>query len=119
PVTKRRDTTHVIRAGQRLPGGPATEGDPEYRARVQEAEFRRLDAERERNRYDVEIQKKFSLAAACIIFVLIGAPVALRFPRGGVGVVICVCFAIFGLCYVGLIGGEALANNGYLPPWLA
>jgi lipopolysaccharide export system permease protein len=88
-------------------------------ARIQEAQYRMAEARRERNRYDVEIQKKFSLAAACIIFVLIGAPVALRFPRGGVGLVIGVSFAIFGLYYVGLIGGETLADKGFLPPWLA
>jgi lipopolysaccharide export system permease protein len=90
-----------------------------YDNRIQEAKVRLDDARRERNRYDVEIQKKFSLAAACVIFVLIGAPVALRFPRGGVGLVIGVSFAIFGVYYVGLIGGETLADKGYLPPWFA
>lgn len=90
-----------------------------YQSRLQEAQFRRNEAVRERNRYDVEIQKKFSLAAACTIFVLVGAPIALRFPRGGVGLVIGVSFAIFGLYYVGLIGGETLADKGYLPPWVA
>ena len=87
--------------------------------RRQEVQFRIDQARRDRNRYDVEIQKKFSLAAACVIFVLIGAPIALRFPRGGVGLVIGVSFAIFGLYYVGLIGGESLADKGYLPPWVA
>jgi len=67
----------------------------------------------------VEIQKKFSLAAACVIFVLVGAPIALRFPRGGVGLVIGVSFAIFGLYYVGLISGETLADKALLPPWIA
>jgi len=90
-----------------------------YNSRIQESDFRVEEAKRERDRFDVEIQKKFSLAAACIIFVLIGAPIALRFPRGGVGLVIGVSFAIFGIYYVGLIGGEALADKGYLPPWLA
>ena len=88
-------------------------------ARLQEASVRENEARRERNRYDVEIQKKFSLAAACTIFVLIGAPIALRFPRGGVGLVIGVSFGIFGLYYVGLIGGETLADKDYLPPWIA
>jgi lipopolysaccharide export system permease protein len=86
---------------------------------LQEARVRLEDAKRDRDRYDVEIQKKFSLAASCLIFVLIGAPIALRFPRGGVGLVIGVSFAIFGVYYVGLIGGEALADKGYLPPWVA
>jgi lipopolysaccharide export system permease protein len=69
-----------------------------------------------RNRYDVEIQKKFSLAVACIVFVLVGAPIALRFPRGGVGLVIGVSFFIFALYYVGLIGGEALSDRALLSP---
>jgi lipopolysaccharide export system permease protein len=93
--------------------------DLAYQSRVQEAQARRAEAIRERNRYDVEIQKKFSLAASCMIFVLVGAPIALRFPRGGVGLVIGVSFAIFGLYYVGLIGGESLADKAYMPPWVA
>ena len=74
---------------------------------------------RQMNQFDVEIHKKFALAAACIVFVLLGAPVALRFPRGGVGVVIGVSLAVFGLYYVGLIAGETLADDGYLPPYIA
>lgn len=77
------------------------------------------DARAQRNRFEVEIQKKFSLAAACIVFVLVGGPVALRFPRGGVGLVIGVSFAIFALYYVGLIGGEALADRALLSPFWA
>jgi len=82
----------------------------------------KLNAEQSRllrNRYDVEIQKKFSLAAACIIFVLVGAPIALRFPRGGVGLVIGVSLFIFAVYYVGLIGGEELANRGYISAFWA
>ena len=58
----------------------------------------------------VEIEKKFAIAAACVIFVLLGAPVALRFPRGGVGLTIGVSLGVFGLYYVGLVAGEALAR---------
>jgi lipopolysaccharide export system permease protein len=71
------------------------------------------------NRYDVEIQKKFALSAACIVFVLIGAPIALRFPRGGVGLVIGVSLGVFAIYYVGLIAGEALADRSYLTPFWA
>jgi lipopolysaccharide export system permease protein len=67
----------------------------------------------------VEIQKKFSIATATLIFVLIGVPIALRFPRGGVGMVIAVSLAVFSIYYVGLIGGETLGNEGYMPAWLA
>ncbi len=72
-----------------------------------------------RNRYEIEIYKKFSLAAACLIFVILAAPLAVRFPRGGVGLVIGVSLIVFALYYVGLIGGEALANKGLVSPFLA
>ena len=71
------------------------------------------------NTYDVEIQKKFAIAVACAIFVLLGAPIALRFPRGGVGLVIGVSFGVFGLYYVGLIAGEPLAQAGKVSPFWA
>jgi len=69
--------------------------------------------------YDVEVQKKFAIATACVVFVILGAPIALRFPRGGVGLVIGVSFGVFALYYVGLIAGEPLAQNGKVSPFLA
>jgi lipopolysaccharide export system permease protein len=108
-----------------VPGGQVSRGvapaaDQSIRkARIAEAKMR-LDLQTmARNRYEIEIHKKFSLAAACLIFVILGAPIAVRFPRGGVGLVIGVSLAVFALYYVGLIGGEALANKGILPPFWA
>ena len=80
---------------------------------------RRLAAEAQLARYRVEIQKKFSIPAMCIVFVLIGAPFAMRFPRGGVGLVIGASAGIFGLYYVGLIGGESLADKLIITPFWA
>jgi lipopolysaccharide export system permease protein len=80
---------------------------------------RMRDSRQVMNRYDVEIQKKFALAFACIVFVMIGAPIALRFPRGGVGLVIGASVVIFALYYIGLVGGEALADRLIVPPFLA
>jgi lipopolysaccharide export system permease protein len=81
------------------------------------------DARSTMSRYQVEIQKKFALAAACVVFVLFGAPIALRFPRGGVGLVIGASLVAFALYYVCLIAGETLADKLILSPivamWLA
>ena len=96
-----------------------TVDDQVRKARVAEAKLRLDIAQRARNRYEIEIHKKFSLAAACVIFVIIGAPIAVRFPRGGVGLVIGVSLLVFALYYVGLIGGESLANEGIIPPFWA
>ncbi len=69
------------------------------------------------NQYSTELQKKFSIPFACLVFVLIGAPLAIRFPRGGVGMVIAISLGIFGIYYVSLIGGESLSDKGVLAPF--
>jgi lipopolysaccharide export system permease protein len=63
------------------------------------------------NQFAVEIHKKYTIPAACIIFVLIGAPIAIRYPRGGVALVVGVGLAFFAAYYVSLVGGEELADN--------
>jgi lipopolysaccharide export system permease protein len=80
---------------------------------------RRLGTVASLARYRVEIHKKFSIPAMCVVFVLIGAPLALRFPRGGVGLVIGASAGIFGMYYVGLIGGESLADKLIISPFWA
>jgi lipopolysaccharide export system permease protein len=79
-----------------------------------------LERHRERaNRFEVEIWKKFTIPAACIVFVLIGVPVAVRFRKGGVGLVVGVSLGVFCLYYVALIGGEKLADRQFVSPALA
>ncbi len=78
----------------------------------------RTGRERE-GRFLVEIYKKFSIPAATIVFVLIGAPIAVRHPRGGIGMVVAVSFAVFSAYYVALIAGEELADRLILSPFWA
>lgn len=74
------------------------------------------------NEYSVEWHKKWAIPVACIIFVLIGAPLAVRFPRGGAGMVIMISTIIFAIFYISLIGGESLGDKGsiapFVGPWL-
>ena len=112
-------TTAAIKAVAAQPTH-ISEGDSSANvSRVNEAKLRLEISQRARDRYVIEINKKFSLAAACLIFAILAPPIALRFPRGGVGLVIGVSLLVFALYYVGLIGGEAAANNGYVPPFWA
>jgi lipopolysaccharide export system permease protein len=88
------------------------------------AEFRAMEdrahnAELRAASYLVEVHKKYAIATACIVFVLVGVPVALRFPRGGIGIVVGASVAVFAVYYIGLIAGESLANRLYVPPALA
>ena len=85
--------------------------------------LRLTDSSQLMNSYGVEIHKKFALAVACFVFVLLGAPIALRFPRGGVGLTIGVSLFVFALYYVCLIAGESIAKRGLMPAvvsmWMA
>jgi len=76
-------------------------------------------AVREVAQYSVEIHKKFSLSVACLSFVLIGIALALRFPRGGIGLVIGGSLVIFAIFYVSLTAGETLADDGIISAALA
>jgi len=98
---------------------PADRGGNRLRSQLQMLGSQRHADQQDAAMYQVEIHKKFSIAASCIVFVLIGAPVALRFPRGGVGLVIGASVGIFGLYYVGLIGGETLADALVISPFWA
>ena len=69
--------------------------------------------------YLVEIHKKVAIAVACFVFALIGVPVALRFPRGGAGLVIGISVFVFAIYYVGLIGGEDLGDRLIVSPFLS
>ena len=75
------------------------------------------------HRYQVEIHKKLAIAFACIVFTLVGPPLALRFPRGGVGMVVLASSMIFSIYWTGLIGGEVLADRRIANPaitmWMA
>jgi lipopolysaccharide export system permease protein len=91
----------------------------ENTGQLEAARGRLEDSRRTMDTFNVEIEKKFALSVACVVFVLFGAPIALRFPRGGVGLVIGVSMSVFALYYVGLIAGEEVADRGILSPFLA
>ncbi|OQB35021.1 MAG: putative permease YjgP/YjgQ family protein [Candidatus Latescibacteria bacterium ADurb.Bin168] len=71
------------------------------------------------NQYRVEIHKKFSIPVACIVFVLIGAPLGMMARGTGRSVAIVASLVLFLLYWASLIAGEQLADRGFLPPWLA
>lgn len=84
------------------------------------SEDARVRAARQRGAaYLVEIHKKLAIATACLVFTLVGVPVALRFPRAGIGLVIGVSLGVFTVYYVGLIGGEDLGDRLIVSPFLA
>jgi lipopolysaccharide export system permease protein len=93
--------------------------DPLSSTMMEALRLRLMETSRSVNAYAVEIHKKFALAVACFVFVLLGAPIALRFPRGGVGLTIGVSLFVFALYYVCLIAGESLGKRGLIAPVVA
>ncbi|PKL87672.1 MAG: YjgP/YjgQ family permease [Ignavibacteriae bacterium HGW-Ignavibacteriae-2] len=69
------------------------------------------------NKYWVEIHKKYSLPVACIIFILIGAPLGTMTRKGGFGVAGAISLIFFLIYWAFLIGGEKLADRGLLSPF--
>jgi lipopolysaccharide export system permease protein len=88
-------------------------------AQVATATDRQTEADRRADRFWVEVHKKWSISFACISFVIIGIVMALRFPRGGIGLVIGGGLLLFSIHYVGLTAGESLADRGLVSPWEA
>ncbi|MBU1470428.1 MAG: LptF/LptG family permease [candidate division Zixibacteria bacterium] len=68
------------------------------------------------NTYLLEVHKKYSLPAACIVFVLIGAPLGIMAQRGGMAVSIGISIALFIVYWAFLIGGEEISDRGFLSP---
>ena len=68
------------------------------------------------NKYLVEAHKKFSIPFACILFVLVGAPLGVMAKRGGFALSTALSFGFFLLYYILLIGGEELADRNQVDP---
>ena len=68
------------------------------------------------NKYGVEIHKKFSLPVACILFVLLGAPLGVLARKGGFVVGMSLSFGFFLIYYLLLIGGEEMADRNLVSP---
>ena len=71
------------------------------------------------NEFQVEIHKKFSIPVACLVFALIGAPLGALIRRRGAAVSVGVSLFFFWIYWMFLIGGEELADRGYIDPTLA
>ncbi len=74
--------------------------------------------DREIEKYEVEIYKKYAIPAACIVFILIGAPLGVMVRKGGFGVAASISLFFFLIYWAFLIGGEKLAERGFFSPFI-
>lgn len=76
-------------------------------------------AESTRAAYRVEFHKKYAIPLSSFCFVLLGLTLALKFPRGGIGLVIGGSLITFMIFYVMIQSGESLAKRQFLSPVIA
>lgn len=106
-VTDSTDTTGFADRGRRL------QSRIDRQLTLVESRRRRADS------YLVEVHKKFSIALACVVFVLVGAPVGALTRARGAAVSVAVSLFFFFAFWMFLIGGEELADRGFVPPGVA
>ena len=71
------------------------------------------------NSFLVEYHKKYSIPFACIVFIIIGAPLGIKIRKGGFGVAAGVSLFFFLIYWAMLIGGEKLADRSLISPFWA
>ena len=72
-----------------------------------------------KDKYSIEIHKKYAIPSASLAFVLIGAPLGILTRRGGMGAAIAIAIGLFIVYWAFLIGGEDIADRGLMPPFWA
>jgi len=80
---------------------------------------RHVAEEKNISKYLVEIHKKFSIPVACIVFVLLGAPLGIRSRKGSIGFATVISSGFFLIYWVCLLGGETLADKLIIDPAIA
>ena len=69
-------------------------------------------------RHDIELQKKFTLSFACIIFFFIGAPLGAIIKKGGIGTPLVISVILFIVYYIIDNTGYKMARDGRIPVWV-
>lgn len=72
-----------------------------------------------RNLAKVELQKKFSIPAACLVFGLLGLPLGFTSARGGRSSGFALSLFVILIYYILISLGEDFASRGLVPAWLS
>ncbi len=68
-------------------------------------------------RHDIELQRKFTLSFACIIFFFIGAPLGAIIKKGGLGTPLVISIILFIVYYIFDNTGYKMSRDGKIPVW--
>lgn len=70
-------------------------------------------------RHDIEMQKKFTLSFACIIFFFIGAPLGAIIKKGGLGTPLVISVLLFIFYFIIDNAGYKMARDGKTEVWVS
>ena len=76
-----------------------------------------LDQEKSMRKHDIEMQKKFTLSIACIIFFFIGAPLGAIVKKGGIGTPLVLSVLLFIIYFIFDNSGYKMARDGKTAVW--
>jgi lipopolysaccharide export system permease protein len=99
----------ILQKGKLLPGDSM---------RLDEERTKFRFKHREMDRLNIEVNKRYSLAFSCFLFLFFGAPVGILLRRGGMGIGFLVGLIFFAVFYILLLAGEEMANSGRLSPFV-
>ena len=68
-------------------------------------------------KYQIEIQRKFTLSFACFIFFFIGAPLGAIIRKGGLGMPTVISILFFIFYYIISLSGEKFARESIITPF--
>ncbi|MEN9919891.1 MAG: hypothetical protein RL662_2327 [Bacteroidota bacterium] len=77
----------------------------------------KTEINRSMRRHDVELQRKFVLSFACIIFFFIGAPLGAIIRKGGLGMPVVISVGLFIVYYIIDNVGYKMARDGVWEVW--
>ena len=66
----------------------------------------------------VEVQKKLSIPFACVIFVLLGAPIGILTRKGNIGVAAIISSVLLTFYFIAIIQGEKFGDRMVISPFL-
>lgn len=85
--------------------------DYQFRSMVMKDELKTI------RRHDIELQKKFTLSFACLIFFFIGAPLGAIIRKGGIGTPLVISVLLFIFYYIIDNTGYKMARDGRIAVW--
>jgi lipopolysaccharide export system permease protein len=83
----------------------------QFRAMTQEDQMSEI------RKHEIELNRKYTLSFACLIFLFIGAPLGAIIRKGGLGISVVISASLFIFYYMIDIFGLKMARQGIWPVW--